>query len=132
MYYSVSSEMSVALISEDVRQLGEQVKSVIDSMNGKQGGGRTRPDGPPAGRLGAGSGGLFLLFTIFSSSVKSDVEFNSMLEMRRQRQFPLFQEGGQMIADKAKLSGNEFALFTRGDPNQFAKSQFRFGIRLIF
>ena len=68
----------------------------------------------------------------FFSSVKSDVEFNSMLEMRRQRQFPLFQEGGQMIADKAKLSGNEFALFTRGDPNQFAKSQFRFGIRLIF
>ena len=44
------------------------------------------------------------------SSVKSDVEFNSLLEMRRQRQFPLFQEGGQMIADKAKLSGNEFAL----------------------
>ena len=52
MYYSVSSEMSVALISEDVRQLGEQVKSVIDSMNGKQGGGRTRPDGPPARRRG--------------------------------------------------------------------------------
>ena len=35
-----------------------------------------------------------------------------MLETRRQWQFRLFQEAGQMIPDKAKLSENEFALFT--------------------
>ena len=51
-----------------------------------------------------------------------------MLETRREWQFRLFQEAGQMIPDKAKLSENEFALFT--NQTCLPKSNLRKGWKL--